>query len=129
MATLPLDLEGVLASAPRAKPRQRRWPTGTHDRARPPPGRLDPGGGRVLRRAALGFEPIVRGYPGALFVSAGGYHHHVGLNTWAGEGVPAPPAGRARAALVHDRAPGRRRRLQRRRGPLRSAAEGGGHAR
>jgi catechol 2,3-dioxygenase len=26
------------------------------------------------------------------FVSAGGYHHHVGLNTWAGEGAPPPPA-------------------------------------
>ena len=35
----------------------------------------------------------VRRYPGALFVSAGGYHHHVGLNTWAGRGAPAPPVG------------------------------------
>ena len=35
----------------------------------------------------------MRGYPGALFVSAGGYHHHVGLNTWAGRGAPAPPRG------------------------------------
>lgn len=26
------------------------------------------------------------------FVSAGGYHHHVGLNTWKGEGAPQPPA-------------------------------------
>lgn len=26
------------------------------------------------------------------FVSAGGYHHHIGLNTWQGEGAPAPPA-------------------------------------
>jgi catechol 2,3-dioxygenase len=34
---------------------------------------------------------MVRGYPGALFVSAGGYHHHLGLNTWAGEGAPPPP--------------------------------------
>jgi catechol 2,3-dioxygenase len=41
----------------------------------------------------LGFEVTVRGYPGALFVSAGGYHHHVGLNTWAGEGAPPPPEG------------------------------------
>jgi catechol 2,3-dioxygenase len=30
---------------------------------------------------------------GALFVSAGGYHHHIGLNTWAGVGAPPPPAG------------------------------------
>lgn len=31
----------------------------------------------------LGFEPTITSYPGARFVSAGGYHHHVGLNTWA----------------------------------------------
>jgi catechol 2,3-dioxygenase len=28
---------------------------------------------------------------GAAFVSAGGYHHHIGLNTWIGEGAPPPP--------------------------------------
>ena len=36
----------------------------------------------------LGFEVTVRGYPGALFVSAGGYHHHLGLNTWNSRGAP-----------------------------------------
>ena len=41
----------------------------------------------------VGFDVTVRGYPGALFVSAGGYHHHVGLNTWAGVGAPSPPDG------------------------------------
>jgi catechol 2,3-dioxygenase len=40
----------------------------------------------------IGFEPVVRGYPGALFVAAGGYHHHLGLNTWMGVGAPPPPA-------------------------------------
>ena len=40
----------------------------------------------------IGFEPTVRGYPGALFVAAGGYHHHLGLNTWTGIGAPPPPA-------------------------------------
>jgi catechol 2,3-dioxygenase len=39
----------------------------------------------------LGFEVTQRSYPGALFVSAGGYHHHVGLNTWAGRGASPPP--------------------------------------
>ena len=39
----------------------------------------------------VGFTPTVRGFPGALFVAAGGYHHHLGLNTWAGVGVPPPP--------------------------------------
>ncbi|HVF39540.1 MAG TPA: VOC family protein [Gemmatimonadaceae bacterium] len=33
--------------------------------------------------AALGMDKMVWSYPGALFVAAGGYHHHVGLNTWA----------------------------------------------
>ena len=42
---------------------------------------------------ALGLDVTVRGYPGALFTSAGGYHHHVGLNTWAGVGAPSPPPG------------------------------------
>ena len=41
----------------------------------------------------LGLDVTVRGYPGALFLSAGGYHHHIGLNTWAGEGAPPPPPG------------------------------------
>ncbi|MEO8911289.1 MAG: VOC family protein [Gemmatimonadaceae bacterium] len=37
---------------------------------------------------ALGFDKIVWSYPGALFLSAGGYHHHLGTNTWA-KGAPA----------------------------------------
>jgi catechol 2,3-dioxygenase len=41
----------------------------------------------------LGFDVTVRGYPGALFLSTGGYHHHIGVNTWAGHGAPAPPPG------------------------------------
>ncbi|KEK26286.1 VOC family protein [Bacillus gaemokensis] len=36
----------------------------------------------------LGFEVTIPARNGALFVSAGGYHHHIGLNTWQGEGVP-----------------------------------------
>ncbi|HET9706021.1 MAG TPA: VOC family protein [Vicinamibacterales bacterium] len=40
---------------------------------------------------AVGFDPTQRGYPGALFVAAGGYHHHLGLNTWTGIGAPPPP--------------------------------------
>lgn len=39
----------------------------------------------------LGFDVTQRSYPGALFISAGGYHHHVGLNIWAGQGAPPPP--------------------------------------
>ena len=32
-------------------------------------------------------------FPSAAFIAAGGYHHHLGLNTWRGEGVPPMPAG------------------------------------
>src|SRR5262245_22492955 len=35
--------------------------------------------------SALGFDKVVWSYPGALFFSAGGYHHHVGTNTWAAD--------------------------------------------
>jgi catechol 2,3-dioxygenase len=42
----------------------------------------------------LGFELMQRrGYDGAAFVSAGGYHHHIGLNTWESRGGSPPPAG------------------------------------
>lgn len=39
---------------------------------------------------ALGFDKTVWDYPGALFLSAGGYHHHLGTNTWS-DGPPAAP--------------------------------------
>lgn len=40
----------------------------------------------------LGFDLMVRYGSSALFVSAGGYHHHIGLNVWNGVGAPPPPA-------------------------------------
>jgi catechol 2,3-dioxygenase len=46
---------------------------------------------------ALGLDKVVWSYPGALFLSAGGYHHHLGLNTWA---AGAAPAGEADAKLL-----------------------------
>jgi catechol 2,3-dioxygenase len=52
--------------------------------------------GDLARAAAffsetLGFDRMTWRYPGALFLGAGGYHHHLGTNTWAG-GAAAPPA-------------------------------------
>lgn len=41
----------------------------------------------------LGFQLMQRYSSGAIFVSAGGYHHHIGLNVWAGVGAPPPPEG------------------------------------
>ena len=40
----------------------------------------------------LGLDFIARYGDQAVFVSAGGYHHHVGMNTWAGVGAPKPPS-------------------------------------
>ena len=58
-------------------------------------------GDSVCRRSvlpcALGLDKVVWSYPGALFLSAGGYHHHLGTNTWA---AGAPTAGDDEARLM-----------------------------
>jgi catechol 2,3-dioxygenase len=41
----------------------------------------------------LGFELTQRLSSGAAFISAGGYHHHIGLNTWESKGGQPPPPG------------------------------------
>lgn len=48
---------------------------------------------------AVGFDVTLRRYPGALFLSAGGYHHHLGTNVWAGRGIP--PAADAGPGLAY----------------------------
>jgi catechol 2,3-dioxygenase len=50
-------------------------------------------------RDVLGFALMARLGPSAAFLSAGGYHHHVGANTWKSAGAPSPPP--ASAALRH----------------------------
>ncbi len=89
MATEPLDVVGLLQAGRHAASR---LPAGT---------RLGHLHLEVSSLAAaeafyvdeLGFDVTTRAYRGALFVSAGGYHHHLGLNVWKGEGAPRPPAG------------------------------------
>ena len=44
-------------------------------------------------RDVLGFEVTARVGDSAAFLSAGGYHHHIGLNTWESPGGAPPPAG------------------------------------
>ena len=46
----------------------------------------------VFYRDVLGFEVTARYGSDAVFMSAGGYHHHIGLNTWHSKGGSAPPA-------------------------------------
>jgi catechol 2,3-dioxygenase len=45
---------------------------------------------------ALGLDLTVWSYPGALFLAAGGYHHHLGVNTWS----PGPSATNEQARLI-----------------------------
>jgi catechol 2,3-dioxygenase len=87
MVTLPLDLDGLLAGSP----------------GEPAPA-MSPGVvvGHVHLKVAdvpravafygdvLGFDEQAR-LPSAAFLSAGGYHHHVGLNSWQSEGGSPPP--------------------------------------
>lgn len=47
----------------------------------------------------LGFDVTERIDDSVVFLSAGGYHHHIALNTWQGKG--APPAPRGHAGLFH----------------------------
>jgi len=49
-------------------------------------------------RGVLGFE-VTAEVPGAAFLSAGGYHHHIGLNTWESKGAEQPP--RRSTGLYH----------------------------
>ena len=56
----------------------------------------DLGAAEAFYHRALGFDKVVWTYPGALFLSAGGYHHHLGTNTWSA----GPPAGDHHARLL-----------------------------
>src|SRR2546430_11221340 len=44
----------------------------------------------------LGFEVMQRMGASAAFISAGGYYHHIGLNTWESKSGPPPPPGSTR---------------------------------
>jgi catechol 2,3-dioxygenase len=93
MTTDPLDMEGVLIAAD-----GQRWdgaPAGTTI------GHVHLHVGALAEAEAfyhrgVGFEKMNWTYPGALFLAAGGYHHHLGTNVWA----PGPPATEDEARLL-----------------------------
>ena len=102
MSTLPLDLNDVLGELRVATELQAAAPSGTtighvHLQVSDIPE------AEAFYHGVLGFDVMTRGYPGALFVSAGGYHHHIGLNTWHSAGATPAAAGLGRIALVRDR--------------------------
>ena len=80
MTTIPLNVPDLIASAG-----EESWtgaPSGTvlghvHLYVR------DIADAERFYHAGVGFDKVVWSYPGALFMSAGGYHHHLGTNTWA----------------------------------------------
>jgi catechol 2,3-dioxygenase len=93
MATLPLDVAAIVAAAGGAE-----WsglPSGTSM------GHVHLHVGDLARASefyhdALGLDSMVWSYTGALFLAAGGYHHHLGVNTWAGHGAEPARADEAR---------------------------------
>jgi catechol 2,3-dioxygenase len=92
MATLPLDLEDILTQLPSAGAQDAQAPAGTRmGHVHLQVSDLD--AAEAFYSGVLGFEVTVKGYAGALFVSAGGYHHHIGLNTWQSRGAGPPPPG------------------------------------
>ncbi|MBX5449038.1 VOC family protein [Thermogemmatispora sp.] len=93
MATDPIDLQAMFAEG-RSELERHPWrglPAGTtvgHVHLRV----ADLRQAERFYHQLLGFAITAR-VPGALFVSAGGYHHHLGLNIWESQGAPAPSEG------------------------------------
>lgn len=87
MVTRPLDVRGLLASA---------MPGGATPLSGAIWGHLhlrvtDLDRSETFYRARLGLDVMQRSFPGARFLGADGYHHHLGLNTWGGPNQPQPP--------------------------------------
>ena len=93
MTTDPLNVEDVVRAGGRAA-----WtgfPAGTvMGHVHLHVGGLDEA--RRFYHEGLGLDVMVWSYPRALFMAAGGYHHHLGLNTWAGPRAVPPAEGDAR---------------------------------
>lgn len=99
MAVDPLDLEGLIEEGARGEGQGAggdwRAPEGTRmGHVHLHVGDLDEAS--AFYHAALGFDTMGWSYPGALFLGAGGYHHHLGTNTWS----PGPSASDDQARLL-----------------------------
>jgi catechol 2,3-dioxygenase len=93
MATDPLDIDSVIAAGAGVA-----WdgaPAGTKmGHVHLHVGSLE--SAEAFYHRALGFDKMVWSYPGALFMSAAGYHHHLGTNVWS----PGPPPEHDQAQLL-----------------------------
>lgn len=91
MGTDPLDVNDVLAELPQNPDP---WP-GLHPDTVLGHIHLHVAGipqAQEFYRDVLGFDLVLHYGPSAAFLSAGGYHHHIGVNTWAGPTPPPPDA-------------------------------------
>jgi catechol 2,3-dioxygenase len=103
MDTLRLDLRGLLAELQQD---DRSW-SGLHPDTLMGHVHLqvaDVGAAERFYTDIIGFEHMAD-YPSASFVSAGGYHHHLGMNSWMGAGAPPPPPTAARLLWYEIRLP------------------------
>jgi catechol 2,3-dioxygenase len=94
MGTDPLDIAGILGELGGAAPAWGGLAAGT-DMGHIHLQVSDIAAAEGFYMGVLGMGRMAR-MSSASFISAGGYHHHLGMNTWAGVGVPAPPEGAAR---------------------------------
>lgn len=93
MAADPVDIRGLLDDATRAGEPWSGLPAGaTIGHVHLQVG--DIAQAEAFYRGVLGFDIVAR-MPSALFVSAGGYHHHLGMNIWHSRGAAPAPAGTA----------------------------------
>jgi catechol 2,3-dioxygenase len=121
MTTDPLDLDGLRAALDEDPGGDRIDASTAVGHVHLHVSRLEPA--RRFYVEILGLEVTQRYGPAALFVSAGGYHHHVGLNTWKGVGAPPPPPGSVGLRWFELRLPDGEE-LERVRGRLAEAAVG-----
>jgi catechol 2,3-dioxygenase len=93
MATDPVDIRGLLSEGDRAGKPWTGLPAGTKlGHMHLQVGDIDLA--EAFYHRVLGFDIVVR-MPSALFISAGGYHHHIGMNIWHSTDAPAAPEGTA----------------------------------
>jgi catechol 2,3-dioxygenase len=92
MTTDPLDVDGLLSELTEPDEPWRGLPPETilgHIHLQV----ADLAAAEAFYRDVLGLDLTTRYGRSASFLSAGGYHHHIAINTWAGVGAPPPPAG------------------------------------
>lgn len=90
MTTEPIDLDGVMSGLKEANESRDALPIGTvlgHVHLKVSHVRES----EAFYCGVLGFDLTARYGPAAAFVSAGGYHHHIGMNTWESAGSPPAP--------------------------------------